>query len=58
MPPVLFVPLGERRGHVHFLDDVAPAHARVIRAQADLAFLLLATPPCGEDATARSQPEL
>ena len=33
------VPLGERGGHVHLLDDVAPAHTGVIRAEADLAFL-------------------
>ena len=36
---VLFVPLGERRRHVHLLDDVAPAHARVVRAEGDFAFL-------------------
>ena len=37
--PMLFVPLGQRRGHVHLLDDVAPANARVVSAEADLAFL-------------------
>ena len=37
--PVLFVPLGERRGHVHLLDDVAPADAGVVRAEGNLAFL-------------------
>src|SRR5438270_2847602 len=36
---VLLVPLGEGGGHVHLLDDVAPADARVVRAEADLAFL-------------------
>ncbi len=36
---VLFVPLGQSRGHVHLLDDVAPAHAGVVRAEADFAFL-------------------
>src|SRR5215469_4409193 len=36
---MLVVPLGEGRGHVHFLDDVAPAHAGVIGAEADFAFL-------------------
>src|SRR5205085_4176959 len=36
---MLLVPLGEGGGHVHLLDDVAPAHARVVRAEADLAFL-------------------
>src|SRR5712692_3027003 len=30
VPPMLVVPLGERRGHVHFLDNVAPAYARVV----------------------------
>jgi len=39
MTPVLLIPLGERGGHVHLLDDVAPAHARVVSAEADLAFL-------------------
>ena len=38
--PALFrVPLGERRGHVHLFDDVPPAHARVVGAEADFAFL-------------------
>src|SRR5271166_2505197 len=36
---VLLVPLGESRGHVHLLDDVAPAHAGVVGAEADFAFL-------------------
>src|ERR1019366_9103994 len=36
---MLLVPLGEGGGHVHLLDDVAPAHAGVVRAEADLAFL-------------------
>ena len=36
---MLLVPLGERGGHVHLLDDVPPAHAGVVGAEADLAFL-------------------
>ena len=36
---VLLVPLGEGGGHVHLLDDVAPAHAGVVGAEADLALL-------------------
>ena len=36
---VLLVPLGQSRGHVHLLDDIAPAHAGVVGAEADLAFL-------------------
>src|SRR5271165_5321171 len=36
---VLLVPLGESGGHVHLLDDVAPAHAGVVGAEADFAFL-------------------
>ena len=36
---VLLVPLGQRGGHVHLLDDVAPAHAGVVGAEADFAFL-------------------
>ena len=36
---VLLVPLGEGGGHVHLLDDVAPAYAGVVRAEADLTFL-------------------
>ena len=36
---VLLVPLGERGRHVHLLDDVPPADARVVGAEADLAFL-------------------
>jgi hypothetical protein len=39
VPPALLVPLGQRRRHVHLLDDVPPPHARVVRAEADLAFL-------------------
>src|SRR6476646_1989556 len=39
MTPVLVVPLGERRGHVHFLDNVAPADAGVIGAEGNFAFL-------------------
>ena len=33
MPPVVFVPLGERGRHVHLFDDVAPAHARIVSAE-------------------------
>src|SRR5437870_7557 len=36
---VLVVPLGERRRHVHLLDDVAPADAGVVRAEGNLALL-------------------
>src|SRR4051794_31632827 len=36
---VLFVPFGERRRHVHLLDDVAPAHAGIVGAEGDFAFL-------------------
>src|SRR5260370_1365579 len=36
---MLFVPLGEGGGHVHLLDDVSPAHAGVVGAEADLTFL-------------------
>src|SRR5690242_16057557 len=39
MAPVLFVPLGERRRHMHLLDDVAPANAGIVRAEGNLAFL-------------------
>ena len=39
VPALLLVPLGERRRHVHLLDDVAPAHAGVVRAEGNLAFL-------------------
>ena len=36
---VLLIPLGEGGRHVHLLDDVAPADAGVVGAEADLAFL-------------------
>src|SRR5207253_8737223 len=36
---ILFVPLRQRRRHVHLLDDIAPADARVVSAEANLAFL-------------------
>src|SRR5579864_4483526 len=36
---VLVVPLGQRGGHMHLLDDVAPANPGVVRAEGDLAFL-------------------
>ena len=39
VPAVLLVPLGERGRHVHLLDDVPPADARVVGAEADLALL-------------------
>jgi len=37
MLSVLLVPLRDRRRLVHLLDDVAPAHAGVVRAEGDLA---------------------
>ena len=39
MAAVLLIPLGEGGRHVHLLDDVAPSHAGVVGAEADLAFL-------------------
>ena len=39
VPAVLLVPLGERGGHVHLLDDVAPADAGVVGAEGNFAFL-------------------
>src|SRR5262249_4731378 len=39
MPSVFVIPLGQRSRHMHLLDDVAPDHAGVISAEADLAFL-------------------
>ena len=36
---MLLIPLGEGGGHVHLLDDVPPADAGVVGAEADLAFL-------------------
>ena len=36
---VLVIPFGQRGGHVHLLDDVAPADARVVRAERDFALL-------------------
>src|SRR5205814_7832577 len=39
MPAVLFIPLGERSCHVHLFNNVAPAHAGVVRAEADFALL-------------------
>src|SRR5215831_18955061 len=39
MPSVLVIPLGQRGRHMHLLDDIAPAHAGVISAEADFAFL-------------------
>src|SRR6267143_1528131 len=37
--PVILVPLGDGRVLVHVFDDVAPAHAGVVRAEADFALL-------------------
>ena len=37
--PMLLVPLGERRGHMHLLDDLSPPDAGVIGAETDLALL-------------------
>jgi hypothetical protein len=39
MTAVLLVPLGERRGHVHLLDNVPPADARVVSAEGDFTHL-------------------
>src|SRR5574342_406194 len=39
VPPLLFVPLRERRRHVHLLDDVAPADAGIVSAEGNLALL-------------------
>ena len=39
VPAVLLVPLGERRRHVHLLDDVPPADAGVVGAEGNLALL-------------------
>src|SRR5437016_8423427 len=39
MAAMLLVPFGEGGGHVHFFDDVPPAYARIVGAEADLAFL-------------------
>src|SRR5438094_10540013 len=39
MPPVLVVPFRERGGHVHLLDDVAPAHAGVVGTEGNFTFL-------------------
>src|SRR5579872_2368388 len=39
MASMLVVPLGEGGRHVHLLDDVPPAHASVVRAERDFAFL-------------------
>src|ERR1039458_8621340 len=36
---VLLIPFREGRGHVHLLDDVAPADAGIVGAEGDLAFL-------------------
>src|SRR6266705_1112091 len=39
MPPILFVPLGQSRSHMHLLDDLTPAHTGVVRTERDLTFL-------------------
>ena len=39
VPPVLRVPLGDGRVRLHLLEDVPPADAGVVRAEADLAHL-------------------
>ena len=39
MPAVLFVPFGEVGRLVHVLDDLPPAHASVVGAEGNLAFL-------------------
>src|SRR5437870_13454985 len=39
MATMLFIPLGERSRHVHLLNDVPPAHARVVGTERNLAFL-------------------
>src|SRR5579864_672940 len=39
MPAVLLVPLGQRGGHVHLLDNVPPSHPRVISAEGNLSLL-------------------
>src|SRR5579883_609121 len=39
MTAVLLIPLGEGSSHVHLLNDVAPADARVVGAEADFTLL-------------------
>src|SRR3954454_6617971 len=39
VPAVLLIPLGERGGHVHLLDDISPAYAGVISTERDFPFL-------------------
>src|SRR5580704_10700193 len=39
MPAVLFVPLAQRGGHMHLLDDVPPTHPGVVSAKRNLTFL-------------------
>src|SRR5579864_902802 len=39
MPAVLLVPLGQRGGHVHLLDDVPPSHSSVVSAKGNLSLL-------------------
>jgi hypothetical protein len=45
MPAALLVPLGERRRHVHLLDDVTPADAGVVRAEGDVAVSQVGSTP-------------
>src|SRR5580692_8627877 len=39
MPAVLFVPLAQRGGHMHLLDDVPPTHPGVVSAKRNLTLL-------------------
>src|SRR5258706_12969375 len=39
MPPILFVPFGQSRGHMHLLDDLTPAHTGVVSTKRNLTFL-------------------
>src|SRR6266705_7045818 len=39
MPPILFVPLGQSRSHMHLLDDLTPANTGVVCTERDLTFL-------------------
>src|SRR5580658_2336229 len=39
MPAMLFVPLAQRGGHMHLLDDVPPTHPGVVSAKRNLTFL-------------------
>src|SRR5246500_5967805 len=39
MPPMLLIPLCQRGGHVHLLDDVPPSHPGVVSAKGNLSLL-------------------